>query len=77
MLSIIAGFLIGMGGIIYLTLGGIAGALFFSLGLITIVFGTAKSATHAGIKVIFNHQFSPPLRYNLVQCVAREGGLEL
>ena len=37
MLSIIAGFLIGMGGIIYLTLGGIAGALFFSLGLITIV----------------------------------------
>jgi formate/nitrite transporter FocA (FNT family) len=37
MLSILAGFLIGMGGIIYLTLGGIAGALFFSLGLITIV----------------------------------------
>lgn len=37
MLSIIAGFLISMGGIIYLTLGGIAGALFFSLGLITIV----------------------------------------
>ena len=37
MLSILAGFLIGMGGIIYLTLGGTVGALFFSLGLIIIV----------------------------------------
>lgn len=37
MLSIIAGFLIGMGGIINLTIGGIAGAIFFALGLMTIV----------------------------------------
>lgn len=37
LLSIIAGFLIGMGGIINLTVGGIPGALFFSLGLVTIV----------------------------------------
>lgn len=37
MLSILAGFLIAMGGIINLTLGGIPGALFFSLGLLTIV----------------------------------------
>ena len=37
MLSILAGFLILMGGIIYLPLGGTVGALFFSLGLITIV----------------------------------------
>lgn len=37
MLSILAGFMIGMGGIIYLTLGGIEGALFFSLGLMTII----------------------------------------
>ena len=37
MLSIFAGFLIGMGGIIYLKVGGIAGALFFSLGLMTII----------------------------------------
>ena len=35
--SIIAGFLIGMGGIINLLIGDIPGALFFSLGLITIV----------------------------------------
>ena len=37
MLSILAGFLIAMGGIINLILGGIPGALFFSLGLLTIV----------------------------------------
>ena len=37
MLSIMAGFLVGMGATIYLTLGEIAGALFFSLGLTTIV----------------------------------------
>ena len=37
MLSILAGFMIGMGGIIYLTLGGVVGALFFSLGLMTII----------------------------------------
>jgi formate/nitrite transporter FocA (FNT family) len=37
LLSILAGFLIAMGGIINLTLGGIPGALFFSLGLLTIV----------------------------------------
>ena len=37
MLSILAGFLIAMGGIINLTLGSIPGALFFSLGLITIM----------------------------------------
>lgn len=37
MLSIIAGFLISMGGMIYLTVGGTLGALFFSMGLITIV----------------------------------------
>lgn len=37
MLSILAGFLIAMGGIINLTLGSIPGALFFSLGLMTIL----------------------------------------
>lgn len=37
MLSIIAGFLIGMGGIVNLTLGGPLGAIFFALGLMTIV----------------------------------------
>lgn len=37
MLSILAGFLIGMGGVINLTLGGIPGAIFFSLGLMVIV----------------------------------------
>ena len=37
MLSILAGFLIGMGGIVYLTVGGPVGAVFFSLGLMTII----------------------------------------
>lgn len=37
MLSIIAGLMIAMGGYIYLTLGGIAGALFFAVGLMTIL----------------------------------------
>ena len=36
-LSILTGFLIGVGGIINLYIGGIEGAFFFSLGLITIV----------------------------------------
>lgn len=35
--SILAGFLIAMGGIVNLTLGGIPGAVFFALGLMTIV----------------------------------------
>lgn len=37
MLSILAGFMIAMGGIAYMSIGGIAGALFFSLGLITVL----------------------------------------
>ena len=37
MKSIIAGLLIGLGGIMYLTIGGIAGAIFFSIGLLTIL----------------------------------------
>lgn len=37
MYAILAGFLIAMGGIVNLTLGGLAGAIFFSLGLMTIV----------------------------------------
>lgn len=37
MLSIIAGIMIGIGCIIYLSIGGIAGALLFSMGLLTIL----------------------------------------
>ena len=37
MLSILAGMMIAIGGIINLTVGGIAGALFFSMGLLTIL----------------------------------------
>lgn len=37
MLSIFAGFMIGLGGIAYLTIGGPIGAIFFSLGLITVL----------------------------------------
>lgn len=35
--SIVAGMCIGLGGCIYLAIGGIVGALFFSLGLATII----------------------------------------
>ena len=34
---IIAGFMISLGGYLYLTLGGLVGALFFSIGLLTIL----------------------------------------
>ena len=37
MLSIVAGMMIAIGGIIYLTLGGLEGALLFSMGLLTIL----------------------------------------
>ena len=37
MLSILAGMMIAIGGIIYLTLSGIEGALLFSMGLLTIL----------------------------------------
>lgn len=37
MLSILAGMMIAMGGIVYLSIGGIAGSLFFSMGLLTIL----------------------------------------
>ena len=58
MLSIMAGFLIGMGAIIYLTLGGIAGAVFFSLGLTTIVvfkfnLFTGKAGLYASGRISF------------------------
>ena len=36
MLSILAGFMIGIGAIVYLTVGGVAGALLFAVGLMTI-----------------------------------------
>ena len=36
MLSILAGFMIGLGGIVYLSVGGPVGALFFAVGLLTI-----------------------------------------
>lgn len=58
MLSIMAGFLVGMGATIYLTLGEIAGALFFSLGLTTIVIFrfnlfTGKAGLYADGKISF------------------------
>lgn len=58
MLSIMAGFLVGMGATIYLTLGGITGALFFSLGLTTIVIFrfnlfTGKAGLYADGKISF------------------------
>ena len=37
MLSILAGVMIALGGIVYLSVGGIAGALLFSMGLLTIL----------------------------------------
>ena len=37
MYSVLAGFMISVGGYINLTLGGIAGALFFAIGLLTIL----------------------------------------
>ena len=37
-LAILAGFMIGVGAIINLVVGGIWGAIFFSLGLMTIVY---------------------------------------
>lgn len=37
MLSILAGMMIAIGGIINLSIGGIAGALLFSMGLLTIL----------------------------------------
>lgn len=37
MLSIVAGMMIAMGGTVYLTLGGLEGALLFSMGLLTIL----------------------------------------
>ena len=58
MLSIMAGFLVGMGGMIYLTLGGVVGAIFFSLGLTTIVIFkfnlfTGKAGLYADGKISF------------------------
>lgn len=58
MLSIMAGFLVGMGGMIYLTLGGVAGAIFFSLGLTVIVIFkfnlfTGKAGLYADGKISF------------------------
>lgn len=37
MLSILAGVMIGIGGVVYLSIGGVIGALLFSVGLLTIV----------------------------------------
>ena len=37
-LSIIAGIMIGIGGLVNLSIGGVAGAIVFSVGLLTIIY---------------------------------------